>query len=681
MAYPSTLCSACLGILEAGLEEVMERKLCAKFTHHSEFTGFRKAVESDCFICVKLWDFVSETTRAVWARDPTSWTPWDCRLERRAWAPETYGAIYWHIVYMVFSPGAIDFQYKGNVFCLFPNNGEPTAHDDDLEGFESSTSSAKVHEQAYNWYRACLDSHDVCRRLVSQEHFTPSRLIDVGGEGSDTWKLCLYPEDIHDRPDYMTLSYRWAQTPAVTLRASTIEEFRRGAAIGSLPKTFRDAVTVAWRFSVRYLWIDSLCIVQDSAEDWARESVRMHSVYANSVCNIAASASDTPDGGLFRSRSPEDVLYGRIDVQISPKCRKRFDIWDQFYMDRLTEGPLSRRGWVFQERVLSPRVLHFSNHQIVWECFEMEKCETFPKFSPYPAEAVFPRRLKTVSELAEMQLASSSLAEEDKAMSVGVYHQWTHLVQAYSQCSLTCTDDKLIAMSGIAEMFEKSTGDEYLAGLWRSRLVQGLLWVVVDPVAPPQNRLRAPSWSWVAVDSPVLPQTMSNLGSDYYLVDVVDAKVERPHSSSEWKHVRGSVRLRGCVTKLTVSKGGRRTSRGENVALEAAGLQSPLFAYPDMADTTWDDDAVLHVLPLRPTWRRTSRTKGDLALSLVIILEGIIQEPAAGLVDTFRRVGHFVYDRDDFSFFNLHAVPAYPGATESNRVVVHDDKTSLITLI
>jgi hypothetical protein len=135
--------------------------------------------------------------------------------------------------------------------------------------------------------------------LGSRERFAPSRLIDVGAKGDNSWKLCLYPEDMADPPNYLTLSYRWAQKPTIVLLSSTINDFRRGSPIDSLPRTFRDAITVTRHFSVRYLKVDSLCIIQDSPDDWARESVRMHEVYPTSSCNIAASASDSPDGGAL----------------------------------------------------------------------------------------------------------------------------------------------------------------------------------------------------------------------------------------------------------------------------------------------------------------------------------------------------------------------------------------------
>lgn len=104
--------------------------------------------------------------------------------------------------------------------------------------FENSTSSEKVHKMAYEWYKTCRDSHETCRKLGSRQSFAPSRLIDVGVNGDDSWKLCRYPEDIKEAPEYLALSYRWTQSPTVKLFNSNFEDFRHGAAIDSLPKTF-----------------------------------------------------------------------------------------------------------------------------------------------------------------------------------------------------------------------------------------------------------------------------------------------------------------------------------------------------------------------------------------------------------------------------------------------------------
>ena len=136
-------------------------------------------------------------------------------------------------------------------------------------------------------------------------------------------------------------------------------EFR--GRIEDLPRTFKDAILVARRLSVRYLWIDRLCILQDSKMDWERESLAMRHVYANSLCNIAASASTNPEGGLFRSRDPEHIRPGFVRAAFATSEYKFYHIVDKNYSDRqVFAGPLQRRGWVFQERILAPRTVHFT---------------------------------------------------------------------------------------------------------------------------------------------------------------------------------------------------------------------------------------------------------------------------------------------------------------------------------
>lgn len=408
-------------------------------------------------------------------------------------------------------------------------------------------------------------------------------------------------------------------------------------------------------------------------------------VYSNSACNIAASASDDPDGGLFRSREPEDVNYGYIDIDFPSGASRDFDIWDQHYMDRLTRGPLTGRGWVFQERVLSPRVLHFTRSQVVWECFQMNKCEMFPIQAPTPSEANFVRELKMVYPFSSSgSWAYFAKEEPDKTMSVDAYEQWSHLVKEYSKCALTYRDDRLIAMSGIAEMYKKYTGDEYLAGLWRSRLVEGLNWLVTDPVAQPQNKFRVPSWSWAAVDSAVL-LTRVNMPRDDDLVEILSAVAETPTTTAGWRHVQGSITLRGCLSKATVRECGVRSQTAENVIVKLEDFPSRLFAYPDTTNTTFDEGATLYLLPLRSTLRREIIEDGDkmekLLGKFVVIIEGIIMELVSETDASYQRVGHFVVRSTDHAgFLGLLATPPWPDA-RCDKVSMDYTKTSVITLL
>jgi hypothetical protein len=409
----------------------------------------------------------------------------------------------------------------------------------------------------------------------------------------------------------------------------------------------------------------------------------MHEIYANSACNIAASASRSPDGGLFRSREAKDALVGYVKFDFPGD--NAFDIWDQFYMDRLTQGPLSDRGWVFQERLLSPRVLHFARTQIVWECFDMDKCEMFPGWSPYPTEARISPRLKTKPSQFESGSSSGRLEQYGKKMDFGLYDHWIHLVNAYSRCSLTYPDDRLIAMSGIAEMFKENTGDEYLAGLWKSRLTEGLNWVVVDPVARPQNHLRAPSWSWAAVDSAVSPQQRRFPAEHGYLVEVINATVESPDTAAGWHQIRGSIDLRVCLSKAAISECMQRGPRGENIELKLVDLPSGFWAYPDTTDTTFEDGKILHLLPLRTTlWsvKREDGTKKERLYGVsTYFLEGMIIELVSAVNTCYRRVGRFIAEcLDDMSFFGLLVI-SLDSSMRLTKVVMDDTQTSCITLV
>ncbi len=126
MASPSKLCPACLGALQSSMDHVADKSLYKDCTHHATFADFRDAAASACFICSRLWDSISDESLAEWSRDPGSRKPPKCWLERRAWAPEWYGAIYWHIRYLVFDLGLLDLKYSGNVFCLYPVSGTQT---------------------------------------------------------------------------------------------------------------------------------------------------------------------------------------------------------------------------------------------------------------------------------------------------------------------------------------------------------------------------------------------------------------------------------------------------------------------------------------------------------------------------------------------------------------------------
>lgn len=146
-----------------------------------------------------------------------------------------------------------------------------------------------------------------------------------------------------------------------------------------LPQSFRDAVDVTRMLGLRYLWIDSLCIIQDSPEDWDEEASHMADVYSNAYCTIAATRAEGSNAGFLQERQQRQCLPVRpasgIPYYLCPTI-------DNF-RDDVENGALNQRGWVLQERVLSSRTIYFAESQVYWECGEGVYCETMTKLQKY----------------------------------------------------------------------------------------------------------------------------------------------------------------------------------------------------------------------------------------------------------------------------------------------------------
>ena len=407
------------------------------------------------------------------------------------------------------------------------------------------TSTASSLDQAYLWLTACCGTHSICRKSQNEPTASyPTRLLDLGCKDSKEWRLIITADELcsSTHQPYLTLSYRWGAHPKLLLLTSTLDSFRGGKPILDLPRTFRDLVTVARRFHIRLVWIDALCIVQDSPEDWEIEALRMRTVYANSACTIAASASSDETEGLFRSRDPESFKPGLIRVPVSRTESQICQIFERDYWNlNIFQGPLHKRGWVYQERHLSTRVLYFANDQILWECREGAKCEGFPDGIPHYFSD---KNLDHLWRLREGEWATDEETDEVE-MPGEIYVLWRDLLKRFTDCSFTKIEDKLPAFAGIAKLFQEATGDEYIAGLWRSRFFEGLDWHVTEPRHKMSLEYRAPSWSWASIDGPVEPGLSRPVS--IYLFDIVDVKVTPRCSDATGAIMDGYLKIRTCL--------------------------------------------------------------------------------------------------------------------------------------
>ena len=379
---------------------------------------------------------------------------------------------------------------------------------------------------------------------------TPTRLSIEFWNSDRTKKRRDEREDYR----YLTLSHCWGKPKSVQgqlrLDHTTEDRFKRdGIELRELPKTFRDAILFASRLDkVGFIWIDSMCIIQPtenyssrskgSDSDWLEQSRQMDQIYRGSFLNISATAATNGDQGLFFSRRPEYLWEDEINVNYTgtnlfgserPGSMEkdqliRCTIIDlSFWNELVEEAPVNCRGWVLQERLMAPRVLHFCRDQIAWECAEFEDAEGHPEMNlttrAKQGTMVDEGRFKDLTAKAGKELRRNrlqGLPDPDEGMSdLYIYELWKHVVEVYSKTQLTVSRDKLIALSGIArrfctdkKLFTKKP-NTYVAGLWRNNLESQLLWQVNelyrDGVFENPGRrdaTRAPSFSWASIDTP-----------------------------------------------------------------------------------------------------------------------------------------------------------------------------------
>lgn len=377
------------------------------------------------------------------------------------------------------------------------------------KSLSSNTESLTTWAIAKEWVRECSEQH-TCLAEVDTKWY-PTRLVER--LSSETFRVVRSDSGLF-KPgrSYVTLSYRWGNDDFLKLTAENLSAFENGQPITALRKTFRDAMIVAEHLGTPYIWIDSLCIIQsgDKGADWRQESIAMADIYSNSFCNISADWGDESNG-LFFERTPRfhppcplnmrweaDQNGISLPVGLKPPnpppdgvpvyivCR------DGWYEDP-AESPLNSRGWVLQERLLAPRVLHFSPNQISWECGHNMLWERVPL-----------NLMDARPPAAGHKLWDVHWRDHLQGLRINV--DWPTIVAHFTACQLTNESDRLVAIAGIAKKVGPVLNDQYVAGLWARSLPWGLLWRSLPgrKACPPQTQYFSPSFSWAAAGGRVL---------------------------------------------------------------------------------------------------------------------------------------------------------------------------------
>ena len=355
-----------------------------------------------------------------------------------------------------------------------------------------STGSEECLELATHWFENCRENHQKCNARLNSGWY-PRRLLDVS---ESKLRLIVTSERRPDGP-YATMSHCWGRDKFLILTAENMEDFVSGIPLSSFLQSFRDAITVVRYLGLRYIWIDSYCIVQDSESGSHKaekllDIAQMRSVYTNSILNIGSSHADSPHGGCFSSRqkhapTPEYfTLPGPSGQQDSRKFHLYTHADANLDTSRLMIHQLFQRAWVFQERILSPRMLHFGRGHLYYECQEPPLLsETFPSGHSFA----------DLDETFAFKLDLHDGLKKDASLD-----KWALAVEDYSRMQLSHpVEDKFVAIAGIAQLVAEFAEDEYVAGFLRNHLLFSLGWKTYAD-SKRSTAWRAPTWSWASVE-------------------------------------------------------------------------------------------------------------------------------------------------------------------------------------
>lgn len=399
-------------------------------------------------------------------------------------------------------------------------------------GEVSCASSASVI--AKHWLKDCLCNHEQCH---GDRPALPKRILNVSGQN-------IFLEERTESIPYAALSYKIGQATLFTTTAATIKDRKVGFSTKLLPQTAQDAVWWTRKLGLSYLWIDSLCILQDNLSDWEVELSTMADIYHNATVVIAAAASESANEGCLPSlnklaKTPCEPAPG---VSILPNFER--DRWVHF------KGALDTRAWTFQEVQLATRVLRVGGEEISWQCRKCKRREMMP----------------TENQVHDMEaygfaLGSRALDARNK-MSHDLFRAWYVLARDFSSRDISFTEDRLPAFSGMAKHFHDELQATYLCGLWKEDLHRGLLWrsISVGFLTP----YRSPSWSWAAVEANQLGWSWDLLRSkaEEWLFEILDVRVSVPGKNPYGRVRSGRLVLLGLVAPLPSYLCGDESDKG-----------------------------------------------------------------------------------------------------------------------
>ncbi|RAK94781.1 HET domain-containing protein [Aspergillus ibericus CBS 121593] len=336
------------------------------------------------------------------------------------------------------------------------------------------------------WFDICDETHQSCGKSTDT---WPTRVVFVGHSNKNSLQL----QELESSVDYIALSHCWGDKTLEREQCLTTDrnysQRKQGFQYDQLPRLFQNAIEVTRNLGKDYLWIDALCIIQGNKDDWQKEGKKMEDVFASAYCTIApSSATCWVDG--FLSNFPTKIPIHKVCQSPNP---------EHDFSQHVDNGPLSKRAWVLQERILSRRTIFFTSRGIYWECGNGVRCGNLtilkcPLSRWYSIDSNFPSRL----HISGVSSTITFLQE---------------LIKDYTSRCLTVKTDRVLAFSGLAKRISKALDTYENHGIFENVMHRLLLWKRPDSKTKPLDyeQFKPPSWSWMAYNGRVDFMTVSPL--------------------------------------------------------------------------------------------------------------------------------------------------------------------------
>lgn len=343
-----------------------------------------------------------------------------------------------------------------------------------LRAPSGDTSSKAAFGTLKHWISQCEKHHEQCKAATNNR--LPDRVLEI--MSSEPLRIRLV-ENCTRREKYACLSHRWAeQTERKYLTKQNLDLYKTEVPEDKLYPLVRDAIEATSRLGLRFIWIDCYCIIQNDIKDWEAEAAKMASIYENAFFTISATFAERGDS-MFSTMAREYEAFQVTEISGEPVYIRRrllHPCATDWMLEEKLRGPLLERAWVFQERLLSRRFIHFTPSEIFWECRESTWCEC-----DSPKRGWKLRRMGNPRTIGSLD--------------------WDLIARQYNDTQLSRESDRLPALAGVARRYgELRGGWTYLAGLWKEQLGPGLAWFkdeLGDEVRPREQF--APTWSWASL--------------------------------------------------------------------------------------------------------------------------------------------------------------------------------------